>query len=81
MSRKYFFPAFAFQQFLFIYLFFFFPFLDVLKDLKANPTNYDTWFDYIRLEENNGDVESVRDVYERAIANVPPAKVCVLIHI
>ncbi len=31
------------------------------------------WFDYARLEESNGDVEKVREVYERAIANVPPA--------
>ncbi len=44
------------------------------EDLKANPRNYDAWFDYARLEEkyaSSSDV--VRDVYERAIANVPPA--------
>lgn len=31
------------------------------------------WFDYARLEETNGDVDKVREVYERAIGNVPPA--------
>lgn len=33
--------------------------------VKANPLNYDAWFDYIRLEESAGDVDRVRDVYER----------------
>ena len=42
--------------------------------VKANPTNYDAWFDYARLEETDGTDESVREVYERAIANVPPAE-------
>ena len=42
-------------------------------DVRANPTNYDVWFDYARLEESNGDVEKTREVYERAIACVPPA--------
>lgn len=40
--------------------------------VKANPTNYDAWFDFARLEETNGNEESAREVYERAIANVPP---------
>ncbi|KAK4734638.1 hypothetical protein R3W88_008899 [Solanum pinnatisectum] len=39
-----------------------------------NPRNYDTWFDYIRLEESAGNKERIREVYERAIANVPPAE-------
>jgi crooked neck len=47
-----------------------------LQDLKAQPQNYDIWFDYVRLEESTGNAEAVRDVYERAIAQVPPAKVC-----
>jgi len=41
------------------------------EELKANPRNYDVWFDYIRLEEGVGDSARCRDVYERAIANVP----------
>ena len=41
-------------------------------EIKTNPNNYDAWFDYIRLMESNGSLESTRDVYERAIANVPP---------
>ena len=30
-------------------------------------------FDYTRLEEQAGNVEKTRDVYERALTNVPPA--------
>jgi len=40
--------------------------------IKENPRNYDTWFDYIKLEESCGDVSRIREVYERAIANKPP---------
>lgn len=43
------------------------------QEIAENPTNYDAWFDYLRLIENEGDVEMIRDSYERAIANVPPA--------
>mmetsp|Transcript_7023 Transcript_7023/g.25892 ORF Transcript_7023/g.25892 Transcript_7023/m.25892 type:complete len:723 (+) Transcript_7023:146-2314(+) len=41
-------------------------------EIRKNPRNYDVWFDYIRLEESYGDKDKVREVYERAIANVPP---------
>eukprot|EP01103_Thecamoeba_quadrilineata_P012753 TRINITY_DN336_c0_g2_i1.p1 TRINITY_DN336_c0_g2~~TRINITY_DN336_c0_g2_i1.p1 ORF type:complete len:676 (-),score=115.55 TRINITY_DN336_c0_g2_i1:129-2156(-) len=44
------------------------------EEIKNNPHNYDVWFDYIRLEEANGDIEQARQVFERAIANIPPAK-------
>eukprot|EP00928_Gymnodinium_smaydae_P011410 TRINITY_DN14213_c0_g1_i2.p1 TRINITY_DN14213_c0_g1~~TRINITY_DN14213_c0_g1_i2.p1 ORF type:complete len:674 (+),score=201.35 TRINITY_DN14213_c0_g1_i2:120-2141(+) len=40
--------------------------------IKQNPRNYDTWFDYVKLEESAGDVARIREVYERAIANKPP---------
>ncbi|KPI41875.1 Pre-mRNA-splicing factor clf1 [Cyphellophora attinorum] len=40
-------------------------------ELKSDPRNYDIWFDLARLEETGGDVERVRDVYERAIAQIP----------
>jgi crooked neck len=65
--------------------------------VKENPLNYDAWFDYIRLEENEGSVvcvtyfslhvtpdrryrlliqwyvqASAREVYERAVGNIPP---------
>merc|ERR1719379_776445 len=40
--------------------------------IKANSRNYDTWFDYVRLEENCGDVARIREIYERAVANKPP---------
>ena len=42
------------------------------KEVQENPHNYDAWFDYIRLAESSEDVDKARDVYERAIANVPP---------
>jgi crooked neck len=43
------------------------------EQVAQNPYNYDTWFDYIRLEEDHGDRDRTRDIFERAIANVPPA--------
>ncbi|KAF6134470.1 hypothetical protein GIB67_034884 [Kingdonia uniflora] len=44
------------------------------EEVRKNPLNYDSWFDYIRLEESVGKKERIREVYERAIANVPPAE-------
>ncbi|CAK8538023.1 unnamed protein product [Lathyrus sativus] len=43
-------------------------------EVRKNPLNYDSWFDYIRLEESVGNKGRTREVYERAIANVPPAE-------
>ncbi|KAG0476689.1 hypothetical protein HPP92_013530 [Vanilla planifolia] len=43
-------------------------------DVRKNPMNYDSWFDYIRLEESVGNRDMIREVYERAIANIPPAE-------
>ncbi|KAJ3290035.1 Crooked neck-like protein 1 [Borealophlyctis nickersoniae] len=42
------------------------------EELGRNSKNYDVWFDYIRLEEVAGNEAKIRDVYERAIAEVPP---------
>ena len=42
--------------------------------MKTNPNNYDAWFDYLRLMESEADPDAVREVYERAIANIPPAE-------
>eukprot|EP01098_Paradermamoeba_levis_P009253 TRINITY_DN3838_c0_g1_i2.p1 TRINITY_DN3838_c0_g1~~TRINITY_DN3838_c0_g1_i2.p1 ORF type:complete len:553 (+),score=91.11 TRINITY_DN3838_c0_g1_i2:138-1796(+) len=42
------------------------------EEVRVNPRNYDAWFDYIRLEELQGDTERIREVYERAISNIPP---------
>lgn len=39
--------------------------------LAEDPMKYDTWFDFINLEEAEGISERIRDVYERAIANIP----------
>ncbi|KAF8474834.1 hypothetical protein BDZ91DRAFT_280904 [Kalaharituber pfeilii] len=44
------------------------------EQIKENSKNYDVWFDYARLEETLGDVDRVRDVYERAIAQIPPTQ-------
>eukprot|EP00088_Acartia_fossae_P033825 TRINITY_DN3467_c0_g1_i2.p1 TRINITY_DN3467_c0_g1~~TRINITY_DN3467_c0_g1_i2.p1 ORF type:complete len:741 (-),score=272.70 TRINITY_DN3467_c0_g1_i2:247-2445(-) len=44
------------------------------EEVKENPMNYDAWFDYIRLVESEGNVDVIRETYERAIANVPPSK-------
>jgi crooked neck len=40
--------------------------------VSAEPSAYDAWFDYARLEEEAGDVPRAREVYERAVAAVPP---------
>ena len=45
------------------------------QEVKANPNNYDAWFDYLRLVESEGNPDNIRETYERAIANVPPTKV------
>jgi crooked neck len=44
------------------------------EQVKENPKNYDAWFDYARLEETGGDVDRIRDVYERGIAQIPPTQ-------
>lgn len=44
------------------------------QEIADNPTNYDAWFDYLRLIESEGEAEIIRETYERAIANVPPSK-------
>ncbi|KJR88425.1 crooked neck [Sporothrix schenckii 1099-18] len=42
--------------------------------VKENPKNYDVWFDWARLEETTGDFDRIRDVYEKAVAQIPPAQ-------
>ncbi|VDP79209.1 unnamed protein product [Echinostoma caproni] len=44
------------------------------EEVQANPHNYDVWFDYVRLMEEESSVEQSREIYERAVANVPPIK-------
>jgi crooked neck len=44
------------------------------EQIKENPKNYDAWIDYARLEEVSLDIDRVRDVYERAIAQIPPTQ-------
>jgi crooked neck len=46
--------------------------------VETNPHDYDAWFEFAKLEEentaslDNHDPATVRDVYERAVAQVPP---------
>lgn len=42
------------------------------KEIEKNQMNYDIWFDYTKLEEDYGDSAHCREVYERAISNIPP---------
>jgi crooked neck len=44
------------------------------EQVKENSKNYDAWIDFARLEETSGNVDRVRDVYERAIAQIPPTQ-------
>jgi crooked neck len=41
------------------------------KEIEKNSLNYDIWFDYTRLEELAGDNDITREIYERAITNIP----------
>ncbi|KAJ0263525.1 HAT (Half-A-TPR) repeat-containing protein [Hirschfeldia incana] len=46
-------------------------------EVRKNPLNYDSWLDYLRLEEEEGCIgkkDRIREIYERAVANVPPAE-------
>lgn len=42
--------------------------------LKINNLDYDTWFDYVRMLEADGNMDLIRETYERAIACIPPVK-------
>lgn len=39
--------------------------------VAANPHNYDTWFDYARLEENAGDPDKIREVSRQSLVGRP----------
>lgn len=42
------------------------------EQIKEDPNDYDIWFSYITLvEEASSDPNEIRDIYERAIANIP----------
>ena len=45
------------------------------KKLAQDPLDYDSWFEYAKMEEEQGDHAAVRDVYERAISNLPPSQI------
>lgn len=41
------------------------------ESITKNSYDYDTWFDYIYLAEREFSLDETRDIYERAVANVP----------
>ena len=43
------------------------------KRLATDPHDYDGWFEWAKLESDHGDTALVRDVYEQAVANIPPS--------
>jgi len=45
------------------------------NEMQRSPISYETGFDYIRLEESLGDVDTIRKLYERLITHQPPAYV------
>ncbi|OQV11999.1 Crooked neck-like protein 1 [Hypsibius exemplaris] len=48
--------------------------LQYQEELKADATNYDAWFDYLKILEEEGNQDAVREGYEKAVANVPPVE-------
>jgi crooked neck len=44
------------------------------KSITDDPLDYDAWFEFAKLEEDHGNPAAVRDVYERAVSNIPPAQ-------
>lgn len=53
------------------------------EEVKANPANYDAWFDYVRLMEAEGSKDMTREVYEGNRKHPPVAGKAILetIHI
>lgn len=47
---------------------------EYVKKTTEDPLDYDSWFEYAKLEEEHGDHSAVRDVYEKAVANIPPSE-------
>ncbi|EPY53666.1 complexed with Cdc5 protein Cwf4 [Schizosaccharomyces cryophilus OY26] len=44
------------------------------NELKDNPYDYDVWLDLIKLEEQTGNLDRIREMYEQGIAKVPEVK-------
>ena len=46
------------------------------KRMEDDPYDYDGWFEWAKLEEDlDGSVTAVREIYERAVAHVPPSDI------
>lgn len=43
------------------------------ETLRANPHDYDSWFDLLQMEEVHSSPDKIRETYERALVNVPPS--------
>ena len=44
------------------------------QQVTQNPKDYDTWFDYLRLEETSGEPDRIRELYRRAVTQLPPTQ-------
>jgi len=42
------------------------------ENIAADKYDYDAWFDYIKLEQNELNIEKTRALYDRAVASQPP---------
>lgn len=42
--------------------------------VKETPYDYDAWFDYLKMLEQQGRPSDVIEAYERAVSNVPPSQ-------
>jgi crooked neck len=42
--------------------------------VAQDPHDYDAWFEFAKLEQESGDANTTRDVYERAVAQLPPTQ-------
>lgn len=44
------------------------------QKLNANSKDYDIWFDYLRLEEENEHTENQRAIFQRVLKDLPPVQ-------
>ena len=46
-----------------------------LSQLRLNPRDYDSWFEYAKLmQDNAASADQIREIYEQAVSNVPPTQ-------
>uniref|UniRef100_A0A7S3UEU4 Pre-mRNA-splicing factor Syf1/CRNKL1-like C-terminal HAT-repeats domain-containing protein n=1 Tax=Picocystis salinarum TaxID=88271 RepID=A0A7S3UEU4_9CHLO len=42
------------------------------EQVKADPHDYDAWFDLVRLEEQGGNIERIRSTFQEVVQHPPP---------